>query len=60
MLYKQRNYFFSIFLSDLANILSFKSYSKKRKSSLKEIGIKNGLIEKEWNKYVKHQNINYS
>ena len=23
-------------------------------------GIKNGLIEKEWNKYVKHQNINYS
>tara|TARA_B110001450_G_scaffold241803_1_gene251538 strand:- start:139 stop:273 length:135 start_codon:yes stop_codon:yes gene_type:complete len=27
---------------------------------LKEIGVKNGLIEIEWNKYVKHQNINYS
>ena len=35
MLYKQRNYFFSIFLSDLANILSFKSYSKKKKEFFK-------------------------
>ena len=60
MLYKQQKKNFQYFY--LISLISFhlKVTQKKRKSSLKEIGIKNGLIEKEWNKYVKYQNINYS